>query len=354
MNFKKYAILSMGLWVLGFGVYESQPVIAHADEQTTTSNQVKTTLSSTTNTYWYDGSVKLPDILGDSISNRVVAHFTDGQSDIGEEDVTVTVDPKENTSYNFSNDVDENGLIELQGKVVVGDVKVKYVDTDGNEIATGTEATHSNDQTDVNYLNYTTKQLSIDGYTFVKMGADSLPANGSLSGTGGTVVYVCKASSAKQDVITGNDDPKSVTNAASAEVVTSESDDSNEKDTSSETVDNEPSQTADSTSATKSSDEPTLLNTNDNDSNSETTQQSGLLPSTTTVDNSSSPSTTSNTTATDKKSDDTDVDKTAGQTAADQGLLPQTSNGQTAFYTTLASFSLVSLLGLIGIRIIKH
>ncbi|MCD5514805.1 MucBP domain-containing protein [Lactobacillus delbrueckii subsp. lactis] len=84
-------------------------------------------------------------------------------------------------------------------------VNVKYVDTKGKQIAQG----------DVTYPNgakvngtYTTGQLEILGYTFVRMddgtatGAKSLPATGSLTkaGDNGTVIYVYTADQQKGSV----------------------------------------------------------------------------------------------------------------------------------------------------------
>ncbi|WP_375710940.1 lectin-like domain-containing protein, partial [Lactobacillus helveticus] len=84
-------------------------------------------------------------------------------------------------------------------------VNVKYVDTKGKQIAQG----------DVTYPNgakvngtYTTGQLEIPGYTFVRMddgtatGAKSLPATGSLTkaGDNGTVIYVYTADKQKGSV----------------------------------------------------------------------------------------------------------------------------------------------------------
>ena len=74
-------------------------------------------------------------------------------------------------------------------------VNVKYVDTKGNQIAQG-EVTYPNGA-NVNGT-YTTEQLEIPNYKFVRMddgtatGAKSLPANGTLTkaGDNGTVIYV--------------------------------------------------------------------------------------------------------------------------------------------------------------------
>ncbi|WP_254260810.1 lectin-like domain-containing protein, partial [Lactobacillus helveticus] len=74
-------------------------------------------------------------------------------------------------------------------------VNVKYVDTKGNQIAKGKVTYPSG--ADVNGT-YTTGQLEIPGYTFVRMddgtatGAKSLPATGRLTkaGDNGTVIYV--------------------------------------------------------------------------------------------------------------------------------------------------------------------
>ncbi|WP_172996064.1 lectin-like domain-containing protein, partial [Lactobacillus helveticus] len=77
-------------------------------------------------------------------------------------------------------------------------VNVKYVDTKGNQIAKGKVTYPSG--ADVNGT-YTTGQLEIPGYTFVRMddgtatGAKSLPATGRLTkaGDNGTVIYVYTA-----------------------------------------------------------------------------------------------------------------------------------------------------------------
>ena len=68
-------------------------------------------------------------------------------------------------------------------------VNVKYVDTKGNQIAQG-EVTYPNGA-NVNGA-YSTKQLDIPGYTFIKMGDGSLSASGTLTkaGNNGTVTYV--------------------------------------------------------------------------------------------------------------------------------------------------------------------
>ncbi|EPC85588.1 Cell surface protein with LPXTG-motif, partial [Lacticaseibacillus paracasei subsp. paracasei CNCM I-4649] len=68
-------------------------------------------------------------------------------------------------------------------------VNVKYVDTEGNQIAQG-EVSYP-EGTNVNGT-YSTEQLTIPNYTFVKMGDDSLPASGTLTNAGvnGTVIYV--------------------------------------------------------------------------------------------------------------------------------------------------------------------
>ena len=84
-------------------------------------------------------------------------------------------------------------------------VNVKYVDTKGNQIARG-EVTYPNGA-NVNGT-YTTGQLEIPGYTFVRMddgtatGAKSLPATGSLTkaGDNGTVIYVYTADQQKGSV----------------------------------------------------------------------------------------------------------------------------------------------------------
>ena len=90
-----------------------------------------------------------------------------------------------------------------------------------------------------------------------------------------------------------------------------------------------------------------LLNTDSSNSGTQQTQQSGLLPSTSTT---SSP----NTATTASKSAVNNPSQTTGLTAEDQGVLPQTGSGRLNFYITIASFSLVSLMGLVGIFIIKH
>ncbi|WP_334329915.1 MucBP domain-containing protein [Companilactobacillus sp. HBUAS59699] len=357
MNFKKYAVLSMGLWVLGFGVYESQPAIVHADEQTTASKLVKTTLSSGTNIYWYDGSVKLPDVTGDDLTNQVVAHFSEGQSEVGSKNITITVDPAENTNYTFSNELNNDGKITLQGKVIVGDVKVKYVDTDGNEIAASTEASHSSDPAASDYLNYTTKQLNIDGYTFVKMSENSMLANGTLSDTGGTVVYVYKANDTDAATDSGSQNQSSnnstVTDSVSSNnVTTAESDSTSDAEGNSDSVadnnDQADSQTAttagntasDSSNNNEADDSANLLKGNGATSiSSNMLQQSGLL---------TQPSTTSSTSTTKPEAS---TSKTIGQSGADQGEVPDSN---TDYYITLASFSLVSVLGLVGISILKH
>ncbi|MCT2879067.1 lectin-like domain-containing protein, partial [Lactobacillus delbrueckii] len=77
-------------------------------------------------------------------------------------------------------------------------VNVKYVDTKGNQIAQG-EVTYPNGANVTG--TYTTGQLEIPGYTFVRMddgtatGAKSLPATGTLTkaGDNGTVIYVYTA-----------------------------------------------------------------------------------------------------------------------------------------------------------------
>ncbi|WP_125591305.1 MucBP domain-containing protein [Companilactobacillus jidongensis] len=335
MNFKKYAILSMGLWVLGFGVYESQPAIARADEQTTTSKLVKTTLSSGNNVYWYDGSVKLPDVTGDDLTNPVVAHFSEGQSEVGTKNVTITVDPVENTSYTFSNELDGNGKITLQSKVTVGNVTVKYVDTDGNEISASTTASHSDNPADSDYLNYTTKQLNINGYTFVKMDETSLPANGTLTGTGGTVIYVYRAN-----------DAGTVTDSANTSNVTTSDNDEATDNNSNQVAVQQPAQTdssaADTSTGTSTSttDSTDLLKSNNASTNSvNQLQKSGLL----------SQPVTSGTDSSSKSN--TGTSETVGQSGADQGDAPESN---TDYYITLASFSLVSVIGLVGISIIKH
>ena len=68
-------------------------------------------------------------------------------------------------------------------------VDVKYVDTKGNQIAQG-EVTYPN-SANVNGT-YSTTQLDIPGYTFIKMGDGSLSASGTLTkaGNNGTVTYV--------------------------------------------------------------------------------------------------------------------------------------------------------------------
>ena len=90
-------------------------------------------------------------------------------------------------------------------------VNVKYVDTKGKQIAQG----------DVTYPNgakvngtYTTGQLEIPGYTFVRMddgtatGAKSLPATGSLTkaGDNGTVIYVYTKGSVSKGSVSYVDD----------------------------------------------------------------------------------------------------------------------------------------------------
>ena len=68
-------------------------------------------------------------------------------------------------------------------------VNVKYVDTEGNQIAQGVVSYPEG--TTVNGT-YSTEQLTIPNYTFVKMDADSLAASGILTkaGVNGTVIYV--------------------------------------------------------------------------------------------------------------------------------------------------------------------
>ena len=68
-------------------------------------------------------------------------------------------------------------------------VNVKYVDTKGNQIAQS-EVTYPNGP-NVNGA-YSTTQLDIPGYTFIKMGDGSLSASGTLTqaGDNGTVTYV--------------------------------------------------------------------------------------------------------------------------------------------------------------------
>ena len=68
-------------------------------------------------------------------------------------------------------------------------VNVKYVDTEGNQIAQS-EVTYPNGP-NVNGA-YSTTQLDIPGYTFIKMGDGSLSASGTLTqaGDNGTVTYV--------------------------------------------------------------------------------------------------------------------------------------------------------------------
>ncbi|MDA3768711.1 MucBP domain-containing protein, partial [Lactobacillus delbrueckii] len=84
-------------------------------------------------------------------------------------------------------------------------VNVKYVDTKGNQIAQG-EVTYPNGANVTG--TYTTGQLKIPGYTFVRMddgtatGAKSLPATGTLTkaGDNGTVIYVYTADMQKGSV----------------------------------------------------------------------------------------------------------------------------------------------------------
>jgi len=345
MNFKKYAILSMGLWVLGFGVYESQPAIAHADEQTTTSKLVKTKLSSGNEVYWYDGSVKLPIVTGDDLTHPVVSHFSEGQSEVGTKNVIITVDPAENTGYTFSNELDSNGKITLQGKVTVGNVMVKYVDTDGNEISASTEANHSTDSANANYLNYTTKQLNINGYTFVKMDESSLPANGTLTGTGGTVIYVYKANDTGTVTDSANTSDVTSSDSGTQTDTVTDSADANTDNSGKQVITQPSAQTNSSedksTDSSNSDDDSTnlLKNNSTSASSSNQLQQSGLLSKPVTSGNNSS----------DKS--DTDTSKTIGQSGADQGEVPDSN---TDYYITLASFSLVSVIGLVGISIIKH
>ena len=68
-------------------------------------------------------------------------------------------------------------------------VNVKYVDTTGHQLAQGTV-----NYPDGAYVNgrYTTKQLAIPNYRFIKMDDKSLDANGTLThaGDNGTVIYV--------------------------------------------------------------------------------------------------------------------------------------------------------------------
>ncbi|MBZ6014178.1 MucBP domain-containing protein, partial [Leuconostoc gelidum subsp. gelidum] len=70
-------------------------------------------------------------------------------------------------------------------------VNVKYVDEQGNEIATGAanypEGTYQG-------KSYTTDQKEISGYTFVRMDSGSVPTSGILNawGDNGTVIYVYK------------------------------------------------------------------------------------------------------------------------------------------------------------------
>ncbi|WP_280990914.1 mucin-binding protein [Lactiplantibacillus carotarum] len=68
-------------------------------------------------------------------------------------------------------------------------VNVKYVDTDGNQLAQGTVSYPSGANVNGTYV---TTQLDIPNYTFIKMGAGSLEPTGSLakSGDNGTVIYV--------------------------------------------------------------------------------------------------------------------------------------------------------------------
>ncbi|MDM8277423.1 MucBP domain-containing protein, partial [Lactobacillus gallinarum] len=85
-------------------------------------------------------------------------------------------------------------------------VNVKYVDTKGNQIAQG-EVTYPNGA-NVNGT-YTTEQLEIPNYKFVRMddgtatGAKSLPANGTLTkaGDNGTVIYVYAPSKTIRETI---------------------------------------------------------------------------------------------------------------------------------------------------------
>lgn len=324
----------MGLWVLGFGIYESHPLIAHANEQTTTSKLVKTTLTSGTNIYWYDGSVKLPVIYGGNLTNPVVTHFGVGQSDVGIKNVMITVDPTENTSYTFSNQLDDDGKITLQGKVIVGDITVKYVDTDGNEIAASTKADHSDDSSDSNYLNYTTKQLNIDGYTFVKMDDTSLPANGTLSGTGGNVIYVYRSDNV------GDDNTNAVTDSKSSNdsnIADSKSTTNNDNVTDNSDNSLQENESSDSNTSLDSNDSSNLLkNSNSGFNSSSQLPSSGLLRQPTTSNESGS---------------DNHKSKTISQSSADQGKVPKSN---TDYYITLASFTLVSAIGLVGIEIIKH
>ncbi|MGX7032462.1 lectin-like domain-containing protein [Pediococcus argentinicus] len=73
--------------------------------------------------------------------------------------------------------------------VSAASVDVKYIDQNGNKLAEGV-ASYPNGAYNGN--SYTTEQKVIDNYQFIKMGDDSLPANGTLTrnGNNGTVVYV--------------------------------------------------------------------------------------------------------------------------------------------------------------------
>ncbi|MFC6181045.1 mucin-binding protein [Lactiplantibacillus daowaiensis] len=72
-------------------------------------------------------------------------------------------------------------------QIAAGAVKVQYVDTEGNILATGT-ATYPNGQQVGEQ--YTTQTKAIDGYSFDHVDSNGLAATGTLTADGGTVTYV--------------------------------------------------------------------------------------------------------------------------------------------------------------------
>ncbi|MFC6181772.1 mucin-binding protein [Lactiplantibacillus daowaiensis] len=129
-------------------------------------------------------AIQDPETLGTDKKIGETVDLTDKTSLSGYEYDSTDAD---SLTLTYSADPQTVNLYFTKKQVAAGDVTIKYVDTDGNVLATGT-ATYPDGQ----WVGktYTTSTKAIDGYSFDHVDSNGLAANGTLTATGGTVTYV--------------------------------------------------------------------------------------------------------------------------------------------------------------------
>ncbi|WP_125070709.1 mucin-binding protein [Lactiplantibacillus garii] len=137
---------------------------------------------------WYDGQEHQPTVSVTGLVNddQLGYALSAGQTDVGTRQVNAKLDTANATNQNYHVKL-------IPGTVTVGRVAVHYLDEQGRTLAPATTASHDAQ------LNYTTQPLTIQGYDVVAE-PTGLPANGRLTGVGGTVSYHYQAKTVRARV----------------------------------------------------------------------------------------------------------------------------------------------------------